>query len=443
VADVRRFRGLRYGPAFQSTLNQVIAPPFDVISPAEQRALHAQSPHNIIRVELGEMLPADTDDDNRYTRARALLQQWLAEQAMVLDATPSFYLSRHTFRLEGETHTRWELYCQVRLEEWDKKVVLPHEFTLPGAKVDRLHLLRAAKTNVSPVYSVYNDADGAVAGLLAPHATGAPLLTVRDFRDASFQVWAINDPAATAAISQALAGQPLYIADGHHRYETALNYRNERREAGAGAGDEPHNFVLMALTAVADPGLVVLPLHRLLRGLSGEALAGLMGGLDQDWMVERIACPPNADIAPVMQRLRAAAAEPTFALYGVEPGVILMVRPKSSVALRGMLPAGMAEPLKQLDLSLLHELLFHRYLGIGRTPADVERALGFEPLAAEALRAVDSGAYQIAVLVNATRVQQMVDVADAGEKMPQKSTFFFPKLPTGLVLRPAEALAPA
>lgn len=440
MADVRPFRGLRYGAAFIPQLHKVLAGPFDVVSPEEQRTLYAQSPFNIVRIELGEARPGDTPSDNRYTRAAALLQSWLRDGTLVHDQQEAFYLSRHTFRKDGREYARWELYAQVRLEEWEKRVVLPHEHTLPGAKEDRLNLLRAVKTNVSPVYGLYPDADGAVTRLLEAQAAGAPLAQVAEWRDTSFQVWAITSAAATRAISDALRDRRLYIADGHHRYETALNYRNERRAAGAGEGDEGHNFVLMALTAVQDPGLLVLPLHRLLRRLPPERLRDLPARLEADWHVERVPAH-GRDPAAALQRLAAARPLPCFALYGLEAGMALVIRPRALEALRALLPEGMAPPLKALDLSLLHEVVFHRYLGIGRDGADVERSLGYEHEAAEALRAVDAGAYQLAVLVNATRVEEMVAVADAGEKMPQKSTFFYPKLPTGLVLRPVEACA--
>lgn len=441
MADVRPFRGLRYNQSFASHLDDVLAPPFDVVSAEEQKALHDRSPHNVIRIELGETQAADTDADNRYTRARDLLQRWLAEGALQQDDRPAFYLSRHTFRHDGQERSRWELYTQVRLEEWDKKVVLPHEFTLPGAKSDRLNLLRATRTNVSPVYSLYPDAGGSLGGLLQAQAQGQPVAQVSGWKDTAFTVWAITDPAVVGQIIAALQDTRLYIADGHHRYETALNYRNERRAQGGGDADEGYNFVLMALTAVDDPGLLVLPIHRLVRGLDAGRIQTLLTKLNQEWRLEHLPLRPARvaeDLPAVLRALDGAAEEPAFAIYGLEWGSAILARPKSVADLRSRLPQSMAEPLKQLDLSVLHEVVLHGYLGIGREPADVERALTFTHLAAEAVAAVESGNAQLAILVNPTRVQQMVDVADAGEKMPQKSTFFFPKLPTGLVLRPVE-----
>lgn len=440
MADVRPFQGLRYSQSISQHLDAVLAPPFDVVSPDEQRALLARDAHNVIAVELGEIRPTDSDGDNRYTRAAGLLRDWQAEGAMTREAAPAFYLSRHTFRHEGQEHTRWELYCQVRLEEWEKKVVLPHEFTLPGAKVDRLHLLRATRTNTSPVYSLYRDADGSLMSVLKAQAQGAPAAEVKGWKDTDFTVWAITDPAVTGQISTLLKDRSLYIADGHHRYETALNYRNERRAAGGGEGDEGYNFVLMALTAVEDPGLLVLPLHRLVRGQSAETISTLLAKLQQDWNLQHVPLRPgkhDQDLPGVLTALGSDGV-PRFAIYGLEWGSAIVVEPKSVQGLRDRLPAGMAQPLRQLDLSVLHEVVLHTYLGIGREPADVEKALKFNHIASEAAAAVDAGEADLAILVNPTRVQQMVDVADAFEKMPQKSTFYFPKLPTGLVLRPVE-----
>ena len=442
MADVRPFRGLRYNPAITHHLDDVLSPPFDVVSPAEQEALHQRSRHNVLHLELGERQATDTDQDNWYGRARALLHGWLQEQALVREPQPAFYLSRHSFRSDGRDYQRWELYAQVRLEEWDRKVVLPHEFTLPGAKVDRLHLLRAVQTNVSPIYSLYPDPSGAIGRLLEAQTQQTPVATVTGWRDTAFTVWAVTDPAVTGPISAALKDTRLYIADGHHRYETALNYRNERRAAGGGSADEAYNFVMMGLTSASDPGLVVLPIHRMVRNLSATGVQTLLRSVQREWDVQYVPLRP-AHLATDLPALLAQVGEgatqtPRFAIYGLEWGTALLIQPKDPAALLARLPATMAAPLRTLDISLLHEVVLHGYLGIGRDAADVERALLFSHEPAETVAAVESGTAQFAILINPTRVQQLVDVADAGEKMPQKSTFFFPKLPTGLVLRPAE-----
>ena len=445
MADVRPFRGLRFGPQAGADLAALLAPPFDVISPQEQDLLHLQSPYNVVRLELGKTSPEDTVENSRYSRARALLAAWVRKGILIREDKPALYLCLHTFRQGGAARARWELLAQVRLAEWEERVVLPHEFTLPGPKVDRLDLLRATQTNISHIYAVYRDPDGALATVLEEQAgvSPVPLMEVAHWRDASFAVWAIDDADVIAHIRAHLASARLYIVDGHHRYETALAYRREQRAVRPDStGEEGFNNVFMSLTSLADPGLAVLPIHRMVRGLSQAQFDGLRAGLAREWELERLSLPLSGgeiDTRPLLEQLaKAGAAAPIFALYGLEPGAMLLLRPRSVQQLQARLPRDWPDALRTLDLSLLHDVILHGYLAIAREAAHVEAALGFTHDAGEALTQVRTGAYQLAILVNPTRVDQLVEVAEAGDKMPQKSTFFYPKLPAGLVMRPLE-----
>lgn len=420
MAQVRPFRGLRY-TAQAGNLTDLVAPPFDVISPQEQEALHSRNPHNIVRVELGETRPSDSETDNRYTRAAGLLQDWIKTGVLRREDQPAMYLCRHDFRHSGRSYIRWELLVQVKLEPWENRVVLPHEHTLPEAKTDRLNLVRATRTNVSPVYCLYRDDSGELDALLKAQAKNAPKAEVPQWREEGFAFWSLTDPAAVAAVQTHLDGQRIYIADGHHRYETALNYQ---RESGA-------DHLMIALTSLSDPGLLVLPLHRLVRRVSDGQLEALLQGIAHEWVTSRM---PVSELA----RLLSVRSPRRFVVYGLEPGKLVVITPRDRTALLEGIPVDWAEPLRQLDLSLLHSVIIHGYLGIGKEPKEIEDALGFAHEAEEAVRQVDSGAYQLAVFVNPTAVEEMVAVAQAGEKMPQKSTFFYPKLPTGLVLNPLD-----
>ena len=442
MANVRPFRGLRYGPSAGPDVAALLAPPYDVIGSQEQNALYQQSPHNVIRVELGQTSPSDSPPDNRYTRALNSLKTWVRERALLDEDAPAFYLIRHSYEHEGHRAARWELLCQVRLAEWAEGVVLPHEFTLPGPKVDRLSLLQATHTNTSQIFSLYRDPAASLDSVIEEVARRAPDLSVPAWRNAAFTLWAVKDEETIQRIQDFFTTTTLYIADGHHRYETALAYRRERREAEPGFDpDAGFNFVFMSLTSMADPGLLVLPIHRVVQGVTDAQVAALQAGIEAMWTVERVpvAAGDRESVAAALQRLaQDAAAVPHFALYGLEPGKLLIVQPNNTETLRAELPPEWSPALRELDLTLLHEVMVHGYLGIGREAAQVGAALGFTHHAEEALEWVDSGAYRLAVLVNPTRVDQLIAVAEVGDKMPQKSTFFYPKLPTGLVMCPLE-----
>ncbi|MBI2886386.1 MAG: DUF1015 domain-containing protein [Chloroflexi bacterium] len=456
MAVVRPFRGLRYASRTGSELATVLSPPYDVISPQEQAVLHRRSPYSAAHLELGATSPQDTPENSRYTRARALLATWQQEGVLAVEPTSALYLCRHGFRHQEQQLSRWELYAQVRLEEWERRVVLPHELTLPEPKVDRLNLLRATRTNVSPIYTLYPDPQGELASLLGRQAEAPPVAQAPNWQGESFTLWAVTDSSPVRRVQEYLAQVPLYIADGHHRYETALAYQRERRAAlrqaqdtaaTKASGEEGFNYVFMALTSLADPGLMILPVHRLVRGLDHSQLAALREGIGSEWDVERRHTAGGSREAALQQIEDELAQEdatgPCFGLYGLEEGTVLVLRPRSPQDLLRGLPAGLPPSLQELDLTLLHQVLLHGYMGIGREPPQIEAALGFTHSSGDALAQVDAGAYRVAFLVNSTRVQQMVAVADAREKMPQKSTFFYPKLPTGLVLSPLDDLAPA
>ena len=269
MVEVRPFRGLRFGVQAGSDLTALLSPPYDVLSPQDQESLHQRSPHNIVRLELGKIGPQDTPEDNRYTRARVLLSAWRREGVLLREEQPAFYLCRHRFQYLGVERTRWELLVQVRLAEWDERVVLPHERTLPEPKVDRLNLLRALKTNTAPLWSLYSDPAASLEALLQEQARSAPLVEVPRWHEAAFDLWAINDPQQTEQIRRHIVASRLYMADGHHRYETALAYRNEQRAAHPEAsGEEGFNYVFMSLTSLSDPGLLILPIHRLVKDVS-------------------------------------------------------------------------------------------------------------------------------------------------------------------------------
>ncbi|MCX6023839.1 MAG: DUF1015 domain-containing protein [Chloroflexi bacterium] len=434
MAELRPFAGVRYDTTVAGPLEALLAPPYDVISPTEQAALYAASPYNIIRIEYGQGSPDDNESENRYTRAVADLRAWLASGSLAQDAAPSFYLIRHSFEVNGRARSRRELLAAVRLEEWDRMVVRPHELTLAGPKVDRLNLMRAVSANTSPIYSLYPDGDGQLSRLLDTAETSPPAVEAPEWKGAGFKLWVISDPATVSGIQNALVESPLYIADGHHRYETALAYQREQRAADpAPTPDAPYNSVMMSLTAAEDPGLRILPLHRLVRGLNPETRDGLLARLSEIYDVKMMSLPAPQDIEDMLAE--EGGSSPAFALAGLPPDQLALLTPRDVSALRSaVMPDDWSDGLRGLDVALLHRSILTPLLDRGPLEADLG-LLAFSHDTAETLHFVASGEYQIAFLVNPTRPDQVMAVADAQEKMPQKSTFFYPKLPTGLVLR--------
>ena len=427
MADVRPFRGLRYDPA-RIDPALVIAPPYDVISPRRQAALYDASLHNVVRVEYGEQRPGDTPADNRYTRAARDLAAWRDAGVLLREARPALYAYRQEFGWEGTRYARHAVFAAVRLEEWEKGIVKPHEHTLSGPKADRLELLRATRTQVSPVYCLYRPRAEAP----PPHLAGELLY---DF-DADGQrhvVSAITDPVQVRAFCDLLAASDVYIADGHHRYETAVTYRNEARaRAVSWNGDEPENFVLMALTGVADPGLLVLPTHRVVHA---GVDPGIWAVLARRFDVETL---PDGGVSDLLARLRAAPPDTTvFAAITRDGARLLTLRDRA--AAEAMMPPGQPDAWRRLDVSVLQYGVLVPAFAIDDAALAGGSSVTYTQEAAEAAGAVERGDAAIAFLLNATPVEQVLAVADAGGRMPQKSTYFYPKLPTGLVMNSLDA----
>ncbi|MFW6195377.1 MAG: DUF1015 domain-containing protein, partial [Chloroflexota bacterium] len=273
MADVRPFRGVRFNTPVAGDLSDLLCPPFDVISPEQQGTLYARSPYNVVRLELSKEEPGDTQGNDRYTRAAATQAQWLEEGVLKRDESPAMYMIEETFELAGRQHKRRGLLAAVRLEEFDKGVVLPHEYTRPGPKLDRLALMRAARSNYSPLMGLYRDSDGSIHKALESVAGEAPAESASPPELPSVKIWPISDGALLSAISDALSDAQIYLADGHHRYETAITYRNEaRRERGVGPEDAV-NFRMMSLMSIEDPGLLLLGYHRAIADATDEELS--------------------------------------------------------------------------------------------------------------------------------------------------------------------------
>jgi uncharacterized protein (DUF1015 family) len=433
MVDFQPFQALLYDTSVAGDPANLIAPPYDVVSPAEAEALHARSPYNISRADYGETLPADGAADNRYTRAHQQLEDWLRAGVLKLEREPRLYVYDQEFALHGERKTRRALFGRLRLEEWDKGDILPHEHTRQRDKEDRYHLLEATRVNLSPILPMYR---GAAIGLQL-HDSDLDAAVLDAALPGERHALRPLTPAAAARVRAALRDARLYIADGHHRYEVALAYRNERRAAAAvWTDDEPENFVLAALVDADDPGLIVLPIHRLLKLPSAPDLARLEGPFElKAWS--------GSDAMAVESLAQAVAAAGTtgqaFGLVGFAPGRLHLATVKDRAAVAAMIPADRPAAWKALDVAVLHHALLPA-LGFVETPDTVAFTEDYRGAASE----VAAGEWDAAVLLNPTRVEQVIEVAEAGERMPQKSTFFYPKLGTGVVMLPFDVVgAPA
>jgi uncharacterized protein (DUF1015 family) len=427
MADFQPFHALRYNPVVAGDPSLLVAPPYDVVSPAQLAALHARSEFNISRIDNGEQRPADGDADNRYSRAAADVHNWILKGALVREADARLYVYDQEFELHGERRRRRAIFGRLRAEEWEKGIVLPHEYTGAEAKQDRLNLLRATRVHLSPIMAMYETPPSA---LFAEADIGAPVLDA--VLDGERHTLRPLNGAAAERITGFLADKRLYIADGHHRYETGVNYRNEVRDrAQTWTGDEPENFVLAALLDVAEPDLVVLPTHRLLRTPASEFA---LDNLARLFAIE----DSGASETKAVEALVAALAEaggsgPAFGVIGLTPGRLHLLRPLPGGRVAEAAPAGHAAVWRALDVNALEHAIYPA-IGYQLDAATID----YTEDAAQAAKAVLSGDFKLALLLNATPIAQIVACSNAGERMPRKSTFFYPKLGTGIVMYPLD-----
>lgn len=436
MAEIGAFRGIRYNPSIVGDLNQLITPPYDVIGEPLQASLYQRSPHNMVRLDLGKSHPGDDAGANRYSRSGALLGRWLREGVLRVDTAPALYWLEEDYALEdGSPCTRKGFVASVRIEDAGSGLYRPHEKTHAKPKEDRIRLTRACKANLSPIFSLYDDPDMNVSPVLEKAAqAGEPAARVHDDGGVETRMWCVSDPEVVAAVAAGMQGKSFFIADGHHRYETALAHRAWMREQFPGArGGEAWNYVMMYLSNMRDPGLTVFPTHRAVFGLGDLDVARFLVQAEEFFSVEAVA----AGTALLEAVAPAPGDRQRFGLCakGTPGGWVLTLREgvDLSAVLGGKLPA----VLRDLDVTILHSLLLERLLGIGEEAQAEQRNLRYVKGGQALLDAVAGEAeLQLGFLLNPTRIDQVKTVAEAGERMPQKSTFFYPKLVTGLVLHP-------
>ena len=416
MADVRPFRALRYDSSLD--LSPIVCPPFDTISAEQQRELYERSPHNAVRIELAEESGA-----GRYENSSATVRQWMADGVLRRDERPSFYVHRQTFRHDEREYTRTMLFARVRVEPWSAGTVLPHEQTFGGPKEDRLRLMRATHLNPSAVFVFYRDEGGRVRGLL--EAGEEKREKVAEFVSPDGQrqsLWRLDDADAVAEIVEEFADKTIYIADGHHRFETALAYRDEAKAAADGwTGEEPENFAMIALVAQDDPGMLTLPTHRVTN--IETPLAEALERLEELF-----------DVTTFEGSAGDLASEASGTAFGLvsEDGLRLLTV-KDAVAIDGLMPQERSAEWRTLSYAIANHVILRRCLGLAEDQMRDYRRFWFTEDAEAAAKSVRPGKATYAVLLEPMPVTTVLAMADAGERMPQKSTFFWPKATTGVL----------
>jgi uncharacterized protein (DUF1015 family) len=432
MALIRPFRGVIYNQRIIDDPARASCPPYDIISPPQQDELYDRDEYNFVRIEYNRETPQDTARDSRYTRAAANITTWIEQKVLIEETTPAFYLHDHYFECQGKPLRRRNLIAAVRLEEWESRKIRPHENIIPRAKSDRMSMLRACQANTSAVLAMYRDHTGAITDQLEETANRSPLFDFQYSTTEKHQLWAITDPAIIDLIQERLSGQPLYIADGHHRYDSALTYRRELAAKTTLNGDEGFNYVMMNLIDFADPGLIILPTHRLIKGTSGAALKNLKTRLHSFFEIEELSIDSESD----WQQLDARMTSPEIrtarlAAFGLSGDQISVLTLRDGQALEHLMPAGSSALYRQLDVSLVDHVILE-----GQLSYDVKSenlVLDYTRDRYEAIDRVRRGEYQLALILNPVAPEIIQGIADAGDRMPRKSTYFYPKSPAGLV----------
>ena len=419
MAEIAPLKTMRYAPEVAGEFETLVSPPYDIIDAALRDRLAGGNERNVVQIDLPE-----GDGDERYSNAAALIERWLEQGALVVEDEPAFWVLRQEFEgPDGKTRARTGFFARVRVEDYGPGRIRPHERTHPGPIEDRLKLMHATKANLSPIFSLFSDEAGAAQALLGAAGAAEPFAQITDLQGTRNTLWRTADPALVEPLTAALADKELLIADGHHRYETARTYAEEI----GGEGD--HRYVLMFLCALQDPGMAVFATHRLAEHISPEQQEHIRAAAEEWFEIEPVAL---IDIAPPDNEDTAICE---FGYIDSDRKHPMRLRLKDQSIADAAL-AGMPEPYRKLDTAILEALFLKGALDM--TDDDISRLNGlwYSSDLAEAQEFVLSGRYDLCFFLRPTPIQQIVEIAAAGENMPPKSTFFYPKVPTGLVFNP-------
>lgn len=444
MPTIQPFRGLRYDLGHVGSLSDVVTPPYDVISPAFQDELYKKHPANFIRLELNREEPGDNDQSNKYTRAAKFLKQWRQEGVMQVDPDPALYIYHQTFQHGGQTVIRRGFMGRVKLERFGEGKIYPHEETHSGPKADRLNLTKACRANLSQIFGLYPDPQNEAQDLLEAALAGQTPLEAADHLGVVHRMWPVTDVKAIGDVAAIMDEKPLFIADGHHRYETACNYRDFLSHERPLDEIHPANFVLTQCVSMNDPGLLVLPTHRLFRGVKPMTSAELQSKLSECFTAQSVGQGPEL-AASLWNGIAEANQQSRLALYTAEDNTW-------TVATISLVGAGRMAQLAQeqsgdwqsLGVSILHRLIIETLLGLGDLPKPLyvhsaeevtENLVKGDAVGRDATGQMGSGGrFELAALVMPATVDHVRAISEHGERMPAKSTYFYPKLLGGMVV---------
>ena len=439
MADIQPFRAYRYDTN-RVALKDVLTQPYDKISPEMQERYYAASPCNLITIEKGRVLPGDADGNNVYTRAAKKVDEWIAEKVLAQDAAPSIYIYSQEFLVPGTQTRRVRIgfIALGRVEDYDAHVVFRHERTLSAPKADRIELLRRTRVQTGQLFLLYDDPSRLIDNLLEETARKSAPIELTDEYGVIHRLWPVADPAFVRRIQSAMKDKKLVIADGHHRYETALNYRNEgRAKAGKTAPLAAYEFAMMTFVNTHSRGLTILPTHRVVGNLASFEFEKFRKSMAPyfDWYSYPFQNPEERAAAFAEFRKDLEGESHGRRAIGVYPGggSFFLFLLRRDADLESVLP-DISEGQRGLDVVLLHRLILDKGLGITAEAVAAEKNVGYEREMEAAIAHVDRGEAQVAFLLNPVRVQQVADIALAGDVLPQKSTDFYPKLLSGVAI---------
>lgn len=430
MAQIIPFRGYRYNPDLIGNVSDVVTPPYDRVYPDVQQACYQRSDHNIVRIIKGLPEASDSDANNVYTRAAHYLNAWIAKEILIRDSEPAFYAYHQSYSFDGQTLTRKGVIALGKLEP---EKVHAHEKTLNGPKEDRLKLMQATEANFGHIFMLYDDPARTTETVLQTIVESEkPLIEAKDGDGNAHQVWKVTDPQAIATIQAALSDKDLYIADGHHRYETAVNFMNEcEANTWQAAAAESFDVRMMTLFNVAEPGMSIRPIHRLVHGISGFSAQEFLASAAEHFNVEK-----QDSMAAMTEAVHFGREQHTIGCVAGDFMVTMTL--KDTDIMNELINEDRSADYKQLDVTILHAAILDRLLGIDAQALEEQRNVTYTVDASQGVEMVKTAKEQLFFYLNATSPEEVVRVADHNEKMPQKSTDFYPKLLTGLVLSTME-----
>jgi len=438
MAEIAPFRGLRYSPKAAPDLAKVVIPPYDVISPAEQELFLRTSPYNMVHLELGRSDPSDTPDNNSHTRAGRTFEDWVRNGVLVRETLPAVYYYELDYALSpGREATRRGFICAMRLEDFRSGTVRPHEKTFQAVKDERLGLMLSCGANLSSVFSLYSDPESVVDETLRSGREAAPAMAFVDRQGMSHRIWRVTDRGVLERVAELMKGKAIFIADGHHRYETGLNYRDIQRRRHPSAGpDAAFEYIMMYLSNLNQEGLTILPTHRLLRNLGSWDPESILKRAEAFFEVKRFSSDaPGERMLCSELASRGGRKETAIGFFWDNVGSFFLLSARREPVSSYLAGRGIPAETRGLDVVVLDQVVLRNLLGLSEEYLSSEHNIHFKHDLAESIGAVRSGDYEAAFLINPTRIEQVQEVASAKLVMPHKSTYFYPKVGSGMVIR--------